>query len=38
MSNDSTGSTKLLKLVLAVFGAIFLFVYPLAVVWPSGWA
>jgi hypothetical protein len=30
--------TTLLKLALAVFGAIFLLVYPLAVVWPSGWA
>ena len=29
---------RLLKLALAVFGAIFLLVYPLAVVWPSGWA
>jgi hypothetical protein len=29
---------KLLQLALAVFGAIFLLVYPLAVVWPSGWA
>jgi len=29
---------KLLKLALAVFGVIFLFVYPLAIVWPSGWA
>lgn len=29
---------RLLKIILAVFGAIFLFVYPLAVVWPSGWA
>src|SRR5262245_31837053 len=28
----------LLKLALAVFGAILLLVYPLAVVWPSGWA
>jgi hypothetical protein len=28
----------LLKLTLAVFGSIFLLVYPLAVVWPSGWA
>ena len=28
----------LLKLALAAFGAIFLLVYPLAVVWPSGWA
>lgn len=28
----------LLKYALAGFGAIFLLVYPLAVVWPSGWA
>ena len=28
----------LLKLALAAFGTIFLFVYPLAIVWPSGWA
>ena len=28
----------LLKFSLAVFGTIFLLVYPLAVVWPSGWA
>ena len=28
----------LLKFALAVFGTIFLLVYPLAVVWPSGWA
>ena len=29
---------RLLQVALAVFGAIFLFVYPLAIVWPSGWA
>lgn len=29
---------KLLEVSLAVFGAIFLLVYPLAIVWPSGWA
>ena len=29
---------KLLQVALAVFGAIFLLVYPLAIVWPSGWA
>lgn len=29
---------SLLKLALTVFGVIFLFVYPLAMVWPSGWA
>jgi hypothetical protein len=27
-----------LKFALAVFGIIFLLIYPLAVVWPSGWA
>ena len=29
---------KLLQIALAVFGIIFMLVYPLAVVWPSGWA
>lgn len=29
---------KLLQVALAVFGTIFLLVYPLALVWPSGWA
>ena len=29
---------RLLQLALAVFGAIFLLIYPLAIVWPSGWA
>ena len=29
---------KLLQVALAVFGAIFLLVYPLALVWPAGWA
>lgn len=28
----------LLKYALIVFGVIFLLIYPLAVVWPSGWA
>ena len=28
---------KLLQFALAVFGAVFLLVYPLALVWPSGW-
>ena len=28
----------LLQLAVAVFGAIFLLIYPLATVWPSGWA
>lgn len=31
-------SHKLLQVALAVFGAIFLLVYPLAIIWPSGWA
>src|SRR5262245_11590091 len=30
-------SQAILKFALAVFGAVFLLVYPLAVVWPSGW-
>lgn len=29
---------KLLQLALAIFGALALLLYPLAVVWPSGWA
>ena len=29
---------RLLQIALASFGTIFLFVYPLAMVWPSGWA
>lgn len=33
-----TASYKLLQRVLAVFGVIFMLVYPMAVVWPSGWA
>ena len=30
--------TKLLQIALVLFGATFLLVYPLAIVWPSGWA
>lgn len=29
---------KLLKIALVAFGATFMLVYPLAIVWPSGWA
>ncbi len=29
---------SLLRIALVVFGAAFLLIYPLAVVWPSGWA
>jgi len=29
---------KLFSLALIVFGAVFCLVYPLAIVWPSGWA
>jgi hypothetical protein len=29
---------KPLQLALAIFGAVFLLVYPLALIWPSGWA
>ena len=31
-------SQRLLQIALALFGAVFLLVYPLAIVWPSGWA
>ena len=30
--------TTLLKLALAAFGVVFLLVYPLSIIWPSGWA
>ena len=33
-----TSQEKRLSVALAVFGAIMLLIYPLAVVWPSGWA
>lgn len=33
-----TNSYKLLQLALAVFGVVALALYPLSVVWPSGWA
>lgn len=33
-----TDFNKLLSLALTVFGAIFILVYPLAMVWPAGWA
>ena len=29
---------RLLLIALALFGTIFLFVYPLAIIWPAGWA
>jgi Family of unknown function (DUF6632) len=31
-------SCRLLQIALVVFGAVMLLLYPLAVVWPSGWA
>ena len=31
-------SYRLLQFALILFGAVFLLVYPLAIVWPSGWA
>ena len=36
MMNDVTRE-KLLKTALRAFGAIFFFIYPLGLVWPSGW-
>src|ERR1700733_12871344 len=35
MNNDT--KRKILKLMLRVFGVIFLLVYPLGFIWPSGW-
>ena len=29
---------KLLQIALIAFGVVFCLVYPLAIVWPSGWA
>jgi hypothetical protein len=34
---NAESKEKFLKLALRVFGAIFLLVYPLSLVWPSGW-
>ena len=34
---DPDTKEKFLKLALRVFGVVFLLVYPLSIVWPSGW-
>ena len=34
---NSDTKEKYLKLALLVFGVIFLFIYPLGLVWPAGW-
>lgn len=34
---DATTQEKYLQLALRLFGAVFMLVYPLAMVWPSGW-
>ena len=34
---DNASRDKILKLALRLFGVIFLFVYPLGLIWPSGW-
>jgi hypothetical protein len=34
----SASSYRLLQIALGVFGVVMLLLYPLAVVWPSGWA
>jgi hypothetical protein len=34
---NAQSKDKFLKLALRAFGVIFLFVYPLSLVWPSGW-
>lgn len=33
-----TDNTRLLSMAMIAFGAIFCLIYPLAIVWPSGWA
>jgi hypothetical protein len=33
-----TDNKRLLSLALIAFGAVFCLIYPLAIVWPSGWA
>src|SRR5665213_4547327 len=38
MSPHNMSSHKLLQIALVLFGAIFCLVYPLAMVWPAGWA
>ena len=37
MESTMTTSYKLLQLALVVFGAVMLLLYPLAMLWPSGW-
>ena len=34
---DASDREKYLRLALRLFGAVFLLVYPLAMIWPSGW-
>ena len=34
---DESGRQQLLKIALVAFGVIFLLVYPISIVWPSGW-
>ncbi len=34
---DNASKEKILKLALRLFGVIFLCVYPLSLIWPSGW-
>ncbi|MGI9260627.1 MAG: DUF6632 domain-containing protein [Woeseiaceae bacterium] len=34
---DTATQEKYLRLALRLFGAVFMLVYPLAMVWPSGW-
>ena len=36
--NLMNGNQSLLRLALIVFGVVFCLIYPLAIIWPSGWA
>ncbi|PXW30605.1 UNVERIFIED_CONTAM: hypothetical protein DES50_10781 [Williamsia faeni] len=38
MASSSSSGYRLLQIALVVFGTVMVLLYPLAVVWPSGWA
>jgi hypothetical protein len=35
---DATQKQKLLRIALVAFGAVFILVYPISLVWPAGWS
>jgi hypothetical protein len=38
MATTRVSKDNLLKLALTAFGVIFLLIYPMGLIWPSGWA